>query len=72
MKNLCFAILFALNISLGQEKTDVQENAYSFIFEPDSLSLNVGETGTVKIKFVDLKGNVVQNPFFIFGRPTRA
>lgn len=72
MKNLCFAILFALKISLGQEKTDVQENAYSFIFEPDSLSLNVGETGTVKIKFVDLKGNVVQNPFFIFGRPTRA
>ncbi|MAP02942.1 MAG: hypothetical protein CMF85_03945 [Candidatus Marinimicrobia bacterium] len=72
MKNLCFAILFALNISLGQEKTDIQENAYSFIFEPDSLSLNVGETGTVKIKFVDLKGNVVQNPFFIFGRPTRA
>lgn len=72
MKNLCFAILFALNISLGQEKTDIQENAYSFIFEPDSLSLNVGETATVKIKFVDLKGNVVQNPFFIFGRPTRA
>ena len=72
MKNLCFAILFALNISMGQEKTDIQENAYSFIFEPDSLSLNVGETGTVKIKFVDLKGNVVQNPFFIFGRPTRA
>ena len=72
MKNLCFAILFALNISLGQEKTDIQENVYSFIFEPDSLSLNVGETATVKIKFVDLKGNVVQNPFFIFGRPTRA
>ena len=72
MKNLCFAILFALSISLGQEKTDIQENAYSFIFEPDSLSLNVGETATVKIKFVDLKGNVVQNPFFIFGRPTRA
>ena len=72
MKNLCFAILFALNISLGQEKTDIQENAYSFIFEPDSLSLNVGETATVKIKFVDLKGNVVKNPFFIFGRPTRA
>ena len=72
MKNLCFAILFALNISLGQEKTDIQENAYSFIFEPDSLSLNVGETAMVKIKFVDLKGNVVQNPFFIFGRPTRA
>ena len=72
MKNLCFAILFALNISMGQEKTDIQENAYSFIFEPDSLSLNVGETAMVKIKFVDLKGNVVQNPFFIFGRPTRA
>ena len=72
MKNLCFAILFALNISLGQEKTDIQENVYSFIFEPDSLSLNVGETAMVKIKFVDLKGNVVQNPFFIFGRPTRA
>ena len=72
MKNLCFAILFAMNISLGQEKTDIQENVYSFIFEPDSLSLNVGETAMVKIKFVDLKGNVVQNPFFIFGRPTRA
>ena len=64
-------ILIAFSISHGQEKTDEKKAENYFIFEPDSLSLNIGETGTVTIKFVDSEGNVVKNPFYIYGRPRR-
>ena len=71
MKKICIIILIAFSISRGQENTDEKKAENYFIFEPDSLSLNIGETGTVTIKFVDSEGNVVKNPFYIYGRPRR-
>ena len=71
MKKISTILLLAFSISVGQEDADEKKAENHFIFEPDSLSLNIGETGTVTIKFVDSDGNVVKNPFYIYGRPRR-
>ena len=71
MKKICTIILLAFSIGVGQENADEKNAENYFIFEPDSLSLNIGESGTVTIKFVDPDGNVVQNPFYVYGQPRR-
>ena len=72
MKKLYILILIALSIGFGQESSEKKEAKHSFIFEPDSLFLNIGETGTVTIKLVDADGNLANNPFYVYGRPRRA
>ncbi len=72
MKKLYILILIAFSIGFGQENSEKKEAKHSFIFEPDSLFLNIGETGTVTIKFVDEDGNLANNPFYVYGRPRRA
>ena len=72
MKKIFALTLLISSFSFGQEKPEDSKEKYKFIFEPDSLSLNVGETGTVTIKLVDANGELSQNPFYIFGRPRRA
>jgi len=71
MKKLCALILIASSIGLGQENVEEKKAKHSFIFEPDSLSLNIGETATATIKLVDSDGNLVKNPFYIYGLPRR-
>ena len=71
MKKLYILILIALSIGFGQESSEKKEAKHSFIFEPDSLFLNIGETGTVTIKLVDADGNLANNPFYVYGRPRR-
>jgi len=71
MKKICAVILIAFSIGFGQENADEKKAEHSFIFEPDSLSLNIGETGIVTIKFVDSEGNLAKNPFYIYGTPRR-
>ena len=71
MTKICTIILLAFSIGVGQENADEKKAENYFIFEPDSLSLNIGESGTVTIKFVDPDGNVVQNPFYVYGQPRR-
>ena len=71
MKKIFALILMAFSMGYGQENTDEKKSKNRFIFEPDSLSLNIGETGTVTIKFVDSEGNLANNPFYIYGRPRR-
>ena len=48
------------------------ENKFEFVFEPDSLFLRVGETGSVTIKLVNSNGELANNPFYIYGRPRRS
>ena len=69
MKKICAIALLVISVGFGQENGDEKKNKHRFIFEPDSLSLNIGETGTVRVKFVDVDGNLVKNPFYIYGRP---
>jgi len=68
-----FILLISVICLFGQSKTK-SDNADTlrYIFEPDSLTLNVGETGTVTIKLVDPEGNISNNPFLIYGQPRRS
>ena len=58
MKKLYILILMVFSIGFAQDKSEEKKAKHSFLFEPDSLSLNVGETGTVTIKLVDSEGNL--------------
>lgn len=71
MKKIFATTLIVFSIVFGQENSDEKKAKHRFVFEPDSLSLNIGETGTVTVKFVDLDGNLVKNPFYVYGRPRR-
>ena len=70
MKKILISILAVSTISFAQEKAE--EKKLEFIFEPDSLSLHIGETGSVTIKLVDKEGNLANNPFYVYGRPRQS
>lgn len=69
MKKLIAIVLITISLSLAQDAPE--EKKLQFVFEPDSLSLNIGETGTVNIKLLDGDGNLSNNPFYVYGRPRR-
>ena len=52
--------------------TSKDSDTLRYVFEPDSLTLNVGETGMVTIKLIDAQGNLSNNPFLIYGQPRRS
>ena len=73
MNRKFFILVLSAICLFGQSKTDPEESdTLRYIFEPDSLNLNVGETGTVTIKLVDPEGNISNNPFLIYGQPRRS
>ena len=69
-----YSIVFLLSFStlVGQPPRAQQNKDMKFVFEPDSLYLNVGETGSVTIKFVNAKGELIKNPFYVYGSPRRS
>ena len=72
MKNICLIVfLLSFNVLLGQPPSSQNENL-KFVFEPDSLYLNVGETGSVTIKLVNADGELAKNPFYVYGSPRRS
>ena len=73
MNRKFFILVLSVICLFGQSKTEPEESdTLRYIFEPDSLTLNVGETGTVTIKLVDPEGNISNNPFLIYGQPRRS
>ena len=68
--------LFILTLSafslFAQNKSEKNNDTLRYVFEPDSISLNLGETETVKIKLVDAEGKLSNNPFLIYGQPRRS
>ena len=72
MKNIYLIVfLLSFNVLLGQPPSSQNENL-KFVFEPDSLYLNVGETGSVTIKLVNADGELAKNPFYVYGSPRRS
>ena len=68
--------LFILTLSafslFAQNKSEKNNDTLRYVFEPDSISLNLGETETVTIKLVDAEGKLSKNPFLIYGQPRRS
>ena len=68
-----FILSASLIIAYSQTNpTSKDSDTLRYVFEPDSLTLNVGETGMVTIKLVDAQGNLSNNPFLIYGQPRRS
>ena len=59
-----FLIICLLLFSFVFTQEKAEEKA-KFIFEPDSLFLQVGETGSVTIKLVNSNGELANNPFYV-------
>ena len=67
-----FVFVFCANLLFAQDKSEKNEDTLRYVFEPDSISLNLGETETVTIKLVDADGKLSNNPFLIYGQPRRS
>ena len=50
IKNIFLAIVISCNLFGIQEES---ADTVKFIFEPDSIYLNVGETGILKVKMIN-------------------
>ena len=69
IKNIFLAIVISCNLFGIQEES---ADTVKFIFEPDSIYLNVGETGILKVKMINKDGELAQSPFLIYGQPRRS
>ena len=67
-----FVFVFCANSLFAQDKSEKNEDTLRYVFEPDSISLNLGETETITIKLVDADGKLSNNPFLIYGQPRRS
>jgi hypothetical protein len=68
MKKYFTVIFLLLNVGVAQDNVEDKKEKLKFIFEPDSLSLNIGEEASVLIRLVDSKGNQVKSTFMIRGQ----
>ena len=69
IKNILLFVLFSSNL-FGIQRDNA--DTLKFIFDPDSIFLNVGETGILKVKMINKDGEQAQNPFLIYGQPRRS
>ena len=69
IKNIFLAIVISCNLFGIQEES---ADTVKFIFEPDSIFLNVGETSILKVKMINKDGELAQSPFLIYGQPRRS
>ena len=69
IKNILLFVLFSCNL-FGIQRDNA--DTLKFIFDPDSIYLNVGETGILKVKMVNKDGEQAQSPFLIYGQPRRS
>jgi hypothetical protein len=68
MKKYLTTIFLIISISVAQDNTEEKKEKLNFIFEPDSLSLNIGEEASVLIRLVDSNGDQVNSVFMIRGQ----
>ena len=60
-----FIFIFA-SLVFGQSEK-LEADTLHFTFEPESLTLNIGETGEVTIKLLDKDCDLSNNAFFVYG-----
>ena len=67
MKKFLAILSLSITIVLGQPPRSENPNL-KFVFEPDSISLNVGESKTMTVRLVDKDGKQVQAAFTVRGQ----
>ena len=67
MKKFISASFLMFTIIFAQPPSN-QNKELKFVFEPDSISLNVGESKNMVVRLVDSKGKQVNNQFMVRGQ----
>jgi|ETN02SMinimDraft_2_1059926.scaffolds.fasta_scaffold04225_1 hypothetical protein len=66
MKKLLSIFLFNLVFTWAQDESETGKDSMHFVFEPNSLFLQVGETGKVNIKLLNQDNELANIPFTIY------
>ena len=67
MKKFILVSLLMFTVLLAQPPSSQNKNL-KFVFEPDSISLNVGESKKMVVRLVDTKGKQVESQFMVRGQ----
>ena len=67
MKKFISVSLLMFTVLLAQPPSSQNKNL-KFVFEPDSISLNVGESKKMVVRLVDTKGKQVESQFMVRGQ----
>ena len=66
MKKITTILFLSITIILGQPPRSQNSNL-KFVFEPDSISLNVGESKALTVRLVDKDGKQAKGMFMVRG-----
>jgi len=66
LRRLSTIIIIFASLVFGQAEKSEADTLH-FTFKPESLTLNIGETGEVTIKLLDKDNNSSNNAFFVYG-----
>ena len=62
-------LIFSCNLFAQEEASEESEkDSLYFTFEPEELTIEVGDSARVRITLMNDKGVIVENPFYIYGR----
>ncbi|HHZ80033.1 MAG TPA: hypothetical protein EYN68_06425 [Candidatus Marinimicrobia bacterium] len=62
-------LIFSCNLFAQEEASEESEkDSLYFTFEPEELTIEVGDSARVRITLMNDKGAIVENPFYIYGR----
>ena len=61
-------ILTSFLFAQDEAVEEAEKDSLYFIFEPEELTIEVGDSDRVRITLVNQNGENVENPFYIYGR----
>lgn len=62
-------LIFSCNLFAQEEASEESEkDSLYFTFEPEELTIEVGDSARVRITLMNDNGAIVENPFYIYGR----
>jgi len=67
MKKFIAILLLTITVSVGQPPRSENKD-FKFVFEPDSVSLNVGESKNITVRVVDSEGKQAKMAFMVRGQ----
>ena len=67
MKKIVNIFILSLTYLIGQPSSD-EEKKFKFVFEPDTITMNVGEERKVKVRLLDSNGNQASGSFMFRGQ----
>ena len=67
MKKIINIFILSLTYLIGQPSSD-EEKKFKFVFEPDTITMNVGEERKVKVRLLDSNGSQASGSFMFRGQ----